>query len=244
MALKNIPDPGFSDDDGTADPRLTAALAAYEADPSAEPEVLAALPGARFLVPVVALLGEVEEGPDGLRREKTSDMAVPTIQAADGRRALPAFTSTEALARWRPDARPVAVPLGQALQALAHEKADTLLIDMAGPVPYALTGAALRAVASGRATADPLADPVVREALRAAVAAAPEVVRAHLVPSAGSDGTVGLVLDPGADVRQVAQRVSRTLAGDEVLRGALVRGIELALLPADTKLPGEPLFTR
>ncbi|MEU4095185.1 SseB family protein [Streptomyces sp. NPDC026673] len=244
MALKNIPDPGFSDDDGSGDPRLVAALAAYDADRSAEPEVLAALPGARVLVPVVALLGEVEEGPDGLRREKTSDMAVPTIQAADGRRALPAFTSTEALARWRPDARPVAVPLGQALQALAHEKADTLLIDMAGPVPYALTGAALRAVASGRATADPLADPVVREALRAAVAAAPEVVRAHLVPSAGSDGTVGLVLDPGADVRQVAQRVSRTLAADEVLRGALVRGIELALLPADTKLPGEPLFTR
>ncbi|MFF3946516.1 SseB family protein [Streptomyces sp. NPDC001902] len=244
MALKNIPDPGFSDDDGTADPRLAAALAAYDADPSAEPEVLAALPGARFLVPVVALLGEVEEGPGGLRREKTSDMAVPTIQAADGRRALPAFTSTEALARWRPDARPVAVPLGQALQALAHEKADTLLIDMAGPVPYELTGAALRAVASGRAGADPLADPAVRAALRAAVGAAPEVVRAHLVPSAGSDGTLGLVLDPGADVRQVAQRVSTTLAADEVLRGALVRGIELALLPADTRLPGEPLFTR
>ncbi|MGW3241221.1 SseB family protein [Streptomyces sp. NPDC001070] len=244
MALKNIPDPGFSDDDGSADPRLAAALAAYDADRSAEPEVLAALPGARFLVPVVALLGEVEEGPGGLRREKTSDMAVPTIQAADGRRALPAFTSTEALARWRPDARPVAVPLGQALQALAHEKADTLLIDMAGPVPYALTGAALRAVASGRATADPLADPAVREALRAAVEAAPEVVRAHLVPSAGSDGTLGLVLDPAADVRQVAQRVSATLAADDVLRGALVRGIDLALLPADTKLPGEPLFTR
>ena len=34
------------------------------------------------------------------------------------------------------------------------------------------------------------------------------------------------------------------LAADEVLRGALVRGIELALLPADTRLPGEPLFTR
>ncbi|MEU6342574.1 SseB family protein [Streptomyces sp. NPDC046977] len=243
MPPKNIPDSGFPDDDGSADPRLAAALAAFGADPSAEDEVLAALPGARLLVPVVALLGETEEGPGGLRREKTSDMAVPTIEAG-GRRALPAFTSTGSLARWRADARPVAVPLAQALQALVHEKADTLLVDIAGPVPYALTGAALRAVAAGRGSGDPLADPAVRAALRTAVASEPDVLRAHLVPSAGSDGTLGIVLGPAADVRAVAQRVSAALAGDEVLRGALVRGIELALLPDSATLPGEPLFTR
>ncbi|MDX6313316.1 MAG: hypothetical protein QOF44_2780 [Streptomyces sp.] len=247
MALKNIPDSGFSDDDGTADPRLAAALSAYDADPAdrtAEAEVLTALRDARLLVPVVALLGEVETGADGLRREKTSDMAVPTIQAADGRRALPAFTSTESLARWRPDARPVAVPLGQALQALAHEKADTLLIDMAGPVPYALAGQALRAVAEGRDLRDPLADPAVRDAVRTAVAAEPGVVRAYLVPADGTDGTLGLVVAEGAAVREVAQRVATALAGDDVLRGTLRRGLDLALLPADATLTGEPLFSR
>ena len=117
----------------------------------------------------MAVVGEAEEGPGGLRREKSSDMAVPTIQAPDGRRALPAFSSTETLARWRPDARPVAVPLRQALEALAHEKADTLLIDLAGPVVYELTGAALRAAGG----TDPLEDPAVRDALRAAVAREP-----------------------------------------------------------------------
>ena len=89
--------------------------------PSAGPR---GAPRARLLVPVVAVLGEVEEDENGLRREKTSDMAVPTLQAGD-RRALPAFTSTASLARWDPQARPVAVPLHQALQAAAHEKADT-----------------------------------------------------------------------------------------------------------------------
>ncbi|MCC4315908.1 SseB family protein, partial [Streptomyces malaysiensis subsp. malaysiensis] len=48
MALKNIPDSGFSDDDGSADPRLAAALAAWADDRSAEPEVLAALADARL----------------------------------------------------------------------------------------------------------------------------------------------------------------------------------------------------
>ncbi|MGW7001694.1 SseB family protein [Streptomyces sp. NPDC054933] len=262
MALKNIPDPGFSDDDGAADPRLTAALAAYADDRAAEPDVLAALVGARLLVPVVALLGEVETVVDGaaarsasaeggggrraggLRREKTSDMAVPTIQAPDGRRALPAFTSVESLARWRADARPVAVPLPQALQALAHEQADTLLIDMAGPVTYALSGPALHALASGRDRLDPLTDPVVADAVRNVVAAEPEVVRAHLVPSAQTDGTVGLVLGSGAQVGVVAQRVATALAADAALRTRLVRGLELALLPPEAEVPGEPLFVR
>ncbi len=244
VALKNIPDPGFSGDDGSADPRLTAALAAWADDPSAEPEVLGALTGARLLVPVVALLGEVEEGPDGLRREKTSDMAVPTLQAPDGRRALPAFTSLETLARWRADARPVAVPLRQALEAAAHEKADTVVLDLAGPVPYQLTGPALLALAEGRTSADPLADPVVAEALRTVLAAEPGVLRAHLTPAADSDGILALTLDPGAPAPETVRRVAEALAADETLRARLVRGLDLALLPPGTPVPGEPLFSR
>ncbi|MFF4157813.1 SseB family protein [Streptomyces sp. NPDC001678] len=246
MALKNIPDSQFSDDDGSADPALAEALAAWAADRSAEAErrVLAALPGTRLLVPVVAVLGEVETGPDGLKREKSSDMAVPTLQAPDGRRALPAFTSTGTLARWRADARPVAVPLHQALRAAAHEKADTIVLDLAGPVTYPLTGAALLALAEGRDSADPLADPAVTGALRGVLAAEPGVLRAHLTPSGEADGTLALVLAEGAAAGDVVRRVAEGLAADEVLRARLVRGLDLALLPAAAHVPGEALFSR
>ncbi|QES50959.1 hypothetical protein DEJ50_27100 [Streptomyces venezuelae] len=246
MAQKNIPDPGFSDDDGSADPRLSAALAAWAEDRTKEPEVLAALRDARLLVPVVAMLGEVETDPEtGLKREKTSDMAVPTLTAGD-RRALPAFTSIASLARWDPAARPVAVPLHQALRAAAHEKADTVVLDLAGPVPYQLTGPALLALAEGRADAGPLADPAVREAVRAAVAAEPTVLRAHLLPGgASADGILAVVLADGTDPAAGARRVAQALAADETLRARLVRGLELALLPAGAPVPpGEPLFTR
>ncbi|MFJ3585582.1 SseB family protein [Streptomyces sp. NPDC090127] len=243
MALKNIPDPGFSDDDGTADPRLTEALAAWAADRTAHGPVLAALKDARLLVPVVAVLGEVEEDPEtGLRREKTSDMAVPTLTAGD-RRALPAFTSIASLALWDPEARPVAVPLHQALQAAAHEKADTLVLDLAGPVPYQLTGPALLALAEGRTSLDPLDDPAVREAVRTAVAAEPAVLRAHLGPG-DADGTLALVLAEDAAPAEAAQRVARGLAADETLRARLVRGLDLALLPASATPPGEPLYVK
>lgn len=244
MALKNIPDPGFSDDDGTADPALEAALAAWSEDRAAEQPVLDALRGARLLVPIVAVLGEVEDDPaNGLRREKTSDMAVPTLTAGS-RRALPAFTSLASLARWDPQARPVAVPLHQALRAAAHEKADTVVLDLAGPVPYQLTGPALLALAEGRSSTDPLADPAVTGAVRAAVAAEPAVLRAHLGPGRDSDGTLALVLAADAGPTEAGGRVARALAADDVLRARLVRGLDLALLPAGTTPPGEPFYVK
>ncbi|CAM5589067.1 hypothetical protein GCM10010222_52500 [Streptomyces tanashiensis] len=243
MALKNIPDPGFSEDDGTADPRLAAALAAWAEDRTAHGPVLEALKEARLLVPVVAVLGEVEIDPEtGLKQEKTSDMAVPTLTAGD-RRALPAFTSIAALALWDPQARPVAVPTRQALAALVHEKADTLVLDLAGPVPYQVTGSALLALAEGRSSTDPLDDPAVREAVRAVVAAEPAVLRAHLGPGT-ADGTVALVLAEDASAAEAAQRVARALAADETLRARLVRGLDLALLPASATPPGEPFYVR
>lgn len=258
MAQKNIPDPGYSDDDGTADPALTAALAAWAENRKAVGPVLEALRGARLLVPVVAVLGELEEDDEasraasgtggdgrrggGLRREKTSDMAVPTLQAGD-RRALPAFTSTASLARWDPQARPVAVPLHQALQAAVHEKADTVVLDLAGPVAFEVTGSALLALAEGRTSADPLDDPAVTSAVRDAVAAEPAVLRAHLGPGR-ADGTLALVLAADADATEAAGRVAQSLAASEVLRARLVRGLDLALLPADANAPGDALFTR
>ncbi|MCC8482897.1 SseB family protein [Streptomyces globisporus] len=258
MELKNIPDPGFSDDDGSASPALTSALDAWSRDRGAVGPVLRALRDARLLVPVVAVLGEVEEDGQegrealqkggggrregGLRREKTSDMAVPTLKAGD-RRALPAFTSTASLALWDPEARPVAVPLHQALQAAAHEKADTVVLDLAGPVAFELSGQALLALAENRTSTDPLQDPAVIEAVRDIVAADPAVVRAHLGPGS-ADGTLALVLAPDAVPAEAARRVAQALSASEVLRARLVSGLDLALLPAGTAMPGEPLFAR
>ncbi|MYR90029.1 hypothetical protein GTY41_35250 [Streptomyces sp. SID685] len=59
----------------------------------------------------------------------TSRRAVATLHLPDGRRGLPAFTGLDALARWRPDARPAPVPACQAVEAAWHAGAETLLID-------------------------------------------------------------------------------------------------------------------
>jgi hypothetical protein len=80
-------------------------------------------------------------------------------------------------------------------------------------------------------------------AVRAAVAAEPEVLSAHLGPGQ-ADGTLALVLDPAAAPAEAARAVARRLAADETLRARLVRGLDLALLPATATPPGEPFYVR
>ncbi|MEV7596170.1 SseB family protein [Kitasatospora sp. NPDC089797] len=244
---KSIPNPGFSDDDGTADPALTAALARWSQDRAVEPDVLAALAPTRLMVPIVAVLGEVEVDEHGHKHDKTSDMAVPVLEAPDGRRALPAFTSLEALARWRADARPAPTAAPQAAMVAFSERADTLLIDPAGPVTFLLTGARLRALAENRRYLPPVRDPEVREAVRALLAAEPQVAGGLLAPSEDADGVLAVVFDPALDrsgLQEAAQRVGRAVAEDPVLRVRLDRGLDLAVLPAGAELPGEPLYRR
>ncbi|TYC68449.1 SseB family protein [Streptomyces sp. CB01881] len=247
MERKNIPNPGFAADDGTADPALAEALARWSQDRTAEPELLAALAPTRLMVPIVAVLGEVEVDEHGHKHEKTSDMAVPVVEAADGRRALPAFTSMETMARWRADARPAPVAAPQAAMVAFSERADTLLVDPAGPVAYQLSGARLRALAENRPYLPPVDDPEVREAVRALLAAEPEVVSGLLAPYPDGDGLLAVVFDPALDqagVQAAAERVGRAVAADPVLRVRLDRGLSLAVLPAGSGLPGEPLHRR
>lgn len=142
--------PAFPDDDGSADPEVRAALAAYDADPATgHPAALAALQDSRVLVPVVATLGEVEHDEQGLAHDKSSEMAAVLITGRDGRTALLAFTSTETMAAWNPQARPVAVSAREAAQSAVHDGADALVVDLAGPALFAVEGQDLRDLADG-----------------------------------------------------------------------------------------------
>ncbi len=143
----------FPDDTGEADPALASALATYADDTTRRHGfalALAALQSARLLVPVVAVLGEVEVDPDdGLARDKSSDMAAVLVQGPGGQRGLLAFSDTDTLAGWNPEARPVPVTARTAAQAAVQEGATALLVDLAGPVRLVVDGDHLTALAAG-----------------------------------------------------------------------------------------------
>ena len=60
-----------------------------------------------------------------------------------------AFTGLDALARWDRSARPVPVTSHQVAAAALEEGADGLLVDIAGPVRFAIDGDLLRDLARG-----------------------------------------------------------------------------------------------
>lgn len=146
---RNIPDPGFAGDTGGSDPALAESLRAHRAGEVPSGAVLSLLQDARLLVPVVAVLGEVEYDEAGLAHDKTSDMAAVLIQSPDGRKGLMSFTSTDSMLRWNPEARPVPVPAPTAASAAVQDGAAALLVDLAGPDSFVVSGDDLVRLASG-----------------------------------------------------------------------------------------------
>ncbi len=119
---RTLAEPQFPDDDGTVDPRLAAAF-------GDDASVFAVLPDVRVFVPIVAILGE--STPTG--GDKNADMAAVLMTGADGRTALLAFSSTETMAQWNTDARPVPVLGAGAARAALDEGASALLLDLGSP---------------------------------------------------------------------------------------------------------------
>ncbi|NYG57452.1 hypothetical protein BJ980_000375 [Nocardioides daedukensis] len=149
FAGARILESSFPNDTGEQSPEVAAALAEHSADATTYPRLVATLQASRLMVPVVALLGEVEFDEQGLAHDKSSDMAAVLMKGADGRLALLAFTGTAQLTAWNAEARPVAVPAAAAALSAVQEGADALVIDIASEHSVVIEGQDLTAVAAG-----------------------------------------------------------------------------------------------
>ena len=235
----------FGADDGSADPTVAAALAAFASGAGTEHAALTSLASARLLVPVVAApaqdpgdrpaAGQHGHGGDraeaGDRAEEVVQMSIPTLVGHDGRSAVPAFTCLDALVRWRPGARPVPVQAASVWQSAAADSCAVVL-DVAGPVPLAIDGARLAALAGGQAVPLPHADPDVLAELTAAVGGQPAIDRARLADGDGdADVVIELTFSPGhaGSADELARLVGATVLAR--LGGRLRRGVKVVISP-------------
>ena len=222
----------FRDDDGTADPRVTEALAAYQAGQGSEQDALTALAAARLLVPVVAVLADspAASGDRAAEGDKNSEMVLPTLIGQDGRPAVLAFTALDTLARWRPNARPVPAEADRVWRAAVADGC-AVVIDVAGPVPLAVEGMRLAALAAGRPVPPVHADGDVHAEVEAAIVAEPVIAGFSLAPSQQVDLAVRLHLAAGdgsaGDWRPAVNQAAQSIAGR--LAGRLRRGVEFSV---------------
>ena len=226
----------FRGDRGAADPLLTAALAAYHVGQGSEQAALDALAAARLLVPVIAEQSHKDQShkdqshKDQSGGDKDSEMVLPTLIGRDGRPAVLAFTGLDALARWRPDARPVPAEADRVWRAAVADGC-AVVIDVAGPVPLAVEGARLAALAAGQPVPPPHEDLDVRAEVQAAVAAEPAIAGFSLAPGhpGAADLAITLHLAPRQDA-DLGSAVNRAAAGIATRLGArLRRGIEVVI---------------
>lgn len=189
----------FEDDDGAANAGYLAAIAALRGGAGDEAAVVESLATARVFIPIVATLAEEAEGSHGLQADKQADMALVTLKAADGRTALPAFTSAAALAAWHLEARPVAVYAARAALSAVAEGAELLVLDPGADVTFVVRRPAMWALAQQRHWTPSYADGELAAEMGAAAAAFPAVRRVELRPGGGvaSRGADGAVLPGG-----------------------------------------------
>lgn len=198
----------FDADDGSPDAGYLTALAALEAGTGTEAAVVAALATARVFVPIVATLGVEAESEHGLTADKEADMALVTLTAPDGRKALPAFTSVPALQQWHPQARPVAVYAARAALSAVSEEAQLMVVDPGADITFVVRRPAMWALAQQQAWTPSYADEEVAQAVSAAVEAESAVTGVQLVQGPGTAtrsarGTVVAGGGAGPELRMV-----------------------------------------
>ncbi len=201
---------GFDGDDGRADAGLYDALhtGARDAD------LVAAVAKARLIVPIVAVPGE----------SASSDMAAVTLSSPDGRKALPAFSSTDLLTSWDSSARPVPVTAQRAALAAVQEGCDVVVLDVGTDHGAELRTSMVWALAMGREWVPSHRDPHVQAAVQAAVRAEEDIGAWSLAPGEGGALVIEVALRSGlstSTINEILQRVGSAIATDGEARARI-----------------------
>ncbi|MFB0835106.1 SseB family protein [Arthrobacter halodurans] len=249
----------FDQDDGAADAGYEAAIAALLAGTGSEEDVHRALASARVFIPVVATLADGGVGAHGFAEDKEADMALVTLTAPDGRRALPAFTTAARLGEWHPEARPVAVYAARAALSAVAEDAQLLVIDPGADVTFVLRRPGVWALAQQQPWLPSYRDPAHLDLLGRLAEGEPAVAGIAVGPGRGvaTRSASGHVLAGGGpgpelrveltfragtgepDARAAATRIQRALGADAGFAEG-VDSLELSLRSAPPSGPVAP----
>ncbi|GAA1948098.1 SseB family protein [Microbacterium deminutum] len=211
-------------DDGSADPRLLAALTAQRGSAAGQTEVIDAYRTARLLIPLVAAKGDEGVGADGLVVDKTQELSIVTVAAPDGRRVLPVFTSVTAMQRWDAEARPVPADGVRTAVAASTDDTDLIVIDPGSDTEFVIRRPAVWAIAQGQPWEPSPSSPEVFAALHESVGGELAVLDLAVEsgdPSArlrGPELLVRLELIKGLDQAEldaVLSRLARRWAADD-----------------------------
>lgn len=223
----------FAADDGSTPPAFAVAISAFrsltednEKRGAAHASVIDAVRVSRFLIPLVAEAGDEGVNADGLRVDKTQELAIVRVTGPDGQTVLPIFSSVAAMSAWRSDARPVPAEGRRAAVSALTDNCTWVVIDPTSDTELVVRHPALRAIAAEQPWVPPHADDAVREAVALAIAGDARIQDFSLATAdpdargSGHDLIIRLCLEPGLNpdaLTQLLTDFSARLSASELL---------------------------
>ena len=213
-------------DDGSAPPKLLAAIRRFRAGDLGEAEVIDAVRESRLLIPLVAEAGDLGVTPEGLTVDKTQELSIVTVEGPDGRAVQPAFTSVAAMSAWNPTARPIPVAGPRVALAAAGESTELVVLDPTSSTEFAIRRPALWALAQSSAWIPCYLDEAVLVAFMEGAEPEHAVLGIDLLPGdpqarlAGPELVVRLSVVDGLDrdeLSGVLQRLQQRWSADELI---------------------------
>ena len=223
----------FAADDGSTPPAFGEAIAAFRAlshddekRVAAHATLIDAVRVSRFLIPLVAEAGDEGVNADGLRVDKTQELAIVRVKGPDGQTVLPIFSSVAAMSAWRSDARPVPAEGRRAAVSALTDDCAWVVIDPTSDTELVVRHPALRAIAAEHPWVPPHVDDAVREAVALAIASDARIRDFALATAdadargSGHDLIIRLRLQPGLTpeaLTQLLTDLSARLSASELL---------------------------
>lgn len=183
----------FDTDDGLEDAAWTQVRQNLLNGVATEKDVFKVLAKIRVFAAVVPTVAEesthTHTHSDGtthtVAADKEADVALISLKAADGRGALPVFTSIPKLTKWHKDARPVAVWMPRACLSAVDEGNDLVVVDPGAHLTYVVRRPEVYALAQQQDWTPSYEDVEIAEELSALTDLIPGLAQLAMAPGRG-----------------------------------------------------------
>ncbi|MEN9751672.1 MAG: hypothetical protein RLZZ600_719 [Actinomycetota bacterium] len=155
----------FADDDGSAPVEFIAAMKEFRSHEylsteraEAHARAIEVIKSSRLLAPLVAEAGDIGFTEEGLKVDKTQELALVYVAGPNGEKTLPVFSNVATMYAWNPDARPIPVDGLRVAASVIHDGAEMVVIDPGDVSEIAIRIKTLEAMVAGRAWVPPQID--------------------------------------------------------------------------------------
>jgi len=207
----------FADDDGKAPAELIGAIDKFRSGEVGAELVVDQIRVSRLLVPLLANLGESEEGAHGHKVDKSAELSIVTVKSPDDQDSLVVFSSVESMTLWNKESRPVPTDAIRVALAAASQMSTRVVLDPGSKSEFVIRRPAIAKIAQSLPWIPPEKNPEVLKVLGESIAGEELVVEVKASTAdptsrlAGAELEVSLQLKPGAApelVRELIERVS------------------------------------